>query len=136
MKAARDDRKVGQVSKAKREEAVVAKQEELVHEQPVRIEPAVTKVPKSVRAEKEKQSTLFTLPPDPSSGELPAIGLLVAPSESQEPVSGAALECPSRRVERTACDCGVRVTVLVPQAGPGIARYEIHPATRAKGSQI
>src|SRR5690606_31439127 len=87
LKAARDDRRVGQVSKAKREETVVAKQEELVHDQPVRIEPAVTTVPKSVRAEKEKQSTLFALPPDPTGGDLPAIGLLDAPAGSMETVT-------------------------------------------------
>src|SRR5690606_21273072 len=136
MKAARDDRKVGQVSKARREEVVVAKQEELVHEQPVRIEPAVTRVPKSVRAEKEKQITLFSLPPDPSGGELPAIGLLDAPTESQEPVSADTIEYTSRLIEKKLSDFGVRVTVVSAQAGPVITRYEIEPATGVKGSQI
>ncbi len=136
MKAARDDRKVGQVSKARREEVVVAKQEELVHEQPVRIEPAVTRVPKSVRAEKEKQTTLFSLPPDPSGGELPAIGLLDAPTESQEPVSADTIEYTSRLIEKKLSDFGVRVTVVSAQAGPVITRYEIEPATGVKGSQI
>src|SRR5690606_34929380 len=60
LKAAYEDRKVGQVSKAERSVSVGAKQEELVHDQPVRIEPAITVVPKSVRAEKERQQILFT----------------------------------------------------------------------------
>jgi len=136
LKTARDDRRVGQVSKAKREETVVAKQEELVHEQPVRIEPAVTTVPKSVRAEKEKQSTLFAMPPDPSGGDLPAIGLLDAPSESQETVSADTIEYTSRLIEKKLSDFGVRVTVVAAQAGPVITRYEIEPATGVKGSQI
>ncbi len=136
LKAARDDRRVGQVSKARREEIVVAKQEELVHEQPVRIEPAVTKVPKSARAEKEKQSTLFAMPADPTSGELPAIGLLDAPSEAPETVSADTIEYTSRLIEKKLSDFGVRVTVVSAQAGPVITRYEIEPATGVKGSQI
>src|SRR3546814_4174593 len=46
LKAAREDRKVGQTKQAERDEIVVAKQVQLVHEQPVRIEPAITSVPK------------------------------------------------------------------------------------------
>src|SRR5690606_23742159 len=88
LKAAREDRRVGVAKKAEREEIVVAKQEQLVHEQPVRIEPAVTSVPKSPRVEKEKQKTLFTAPPaSGASGDLPAIGLLDMPVDNQETVS-------------------------------------------------
>src|SRR3546814_5283872 len=66
-----------QTKQAERDEIVVAKQVQLVHEQPVRIEPAITSVPKSVRVEKEKQKTLFAVPTDAGgSGDLPAIGLL------------------------------------------------------------
>src|SRR5690606_22270104 len=42
---ARQDRKVGEVAKAGRTEQVEAKHEKLTHEQPVRIEPAITVVP-------------------------------------------------------------------------------------------
>ena len=63
FKVARDDRRVGEASKAKREETVGARQVELVHEQPVKIEPAVTKVQKSVRAEKEKAVHIIYLAP-------------------------------------------------------------------------
>mgnify|MGYP002400940300 FL=1 len=136
FKTAWDDRRVGQVSKAKREETVVARQEELVHEQPVRIEPAVTTVPKSVRVEKEKQTTLFSLPPDPEGGDLPPINLLDMPSEAVEMVSADTIEFTSRLIEKKLSDFGVRVTVVSAQAGPVITRYEIEPATGVKGSQI
>ncbi len=137
LKAARDDRRVGQVSKAKRQETVVAKQEELEHEQPVRIEPAVTTVPKSARAEKEKQTTLFAMPADPArGGDLPAIGLLDAPSGAMETVTPDTIEFTSRLIEKKLSDFGVKVTVVSAQAGPVITRYEIEPATGVKGSQI
>ena len=79
--AAREDRKVGEVAKAVRTEQVVAKQEKLVHEQPVRIEPAITVVPRSDRAEKEKQQSLFA--PPAGESDLPAIGLLDPPLQNQ-----------------------------------------------------
>src|SRR5690606_547295 len=47
LREARQDRKVGEAKKAERNESVVVKQEQLVHEQPVRIEPAITSVPRS-----------------------------------------------------------------------------------------
>jgi len=136
LKVARDDRRVGEASKAKREETVGARQVELVHEQPVKIEPAVTKVQKSARAEKEKQSTLFTLPPDPAGGDLPAINLLDMPTDTVETVSADTIEFTSRLIEKKLSDFGVRVTVVSAQAGPVITRYEIEPATGVKGSQI
>src|SRR5690606_7706464 len=136
LKAERDDRRVGQVSKAKREETVVARQEELVHEQPVRIEPAVISVPKSVRVDREKQATLFPMPPDPAAGDLPAISLLDPPAEAPETVSAGTIEFTSRLIEKKLSDFGVKVTVVSAQAGPVITRYEIEPATGVKGSQI
>jgi len=132
--AAREDRKVGQVAKAARTEQVVAKQEKLVHEQPVRIEPAVTAVPRSDRAEKEKQQTLFTAPA--GEGDLPAISLLDPPLTNQETVSAETIEFTSRLIEKKLADFGVSVTVVAAQAGPVITRYEIEPATGVKGSQI
>jgi S-DNA-T family DNA segregation ATPase FtsK/SpoIIIE len=132
--AAREDRKLGEVAKAVREEQVEAKQERLVHEQPVRIEPAMVKVPKSDRVEKEKQQTLFA--PSAEEGDLPAIGLLDPPAEMQETVSAETIEFTSRLIEKKLADFGVSVTVVAAQAGPVITRYEIEPATGVKGSQI
>jgi len=132
--SAREDRKVGQVAKAARTEQVVAKQEKLVHEQPVRIEPAVTTVQRSDRAEKEKQQTLFS--PPAGEGDLPAISLLDPPIVNQETVSAETIEFTSRLIEKKLADFGVSVTVIAAQAGPVITRYEIEPATGVKGSQI
>jgi S-DNA-T family DNA segregation ATPase FtsK/SpoIIIE len=137
FKAAREDRKMGEVKKAERQETVVAKQEQLVHDQPVRIEPAVTKVVKSARAEKEKQKTLFSAPVAPGgAGDLPAIDLLDMPSENAETVSPETIEFTSRLIEKKLSDFGVKVVVVAAQAGPVITRYEIEPATGVKGSQV
>jgi S-DNA-T family DNA segregation ATPase FtsK/SpoIIIE len=137
VRAARQDRKLGEAKKAERDELVVAKQEQLVHEQPVRIEPAIVSVPKSVRAEKEKQKTLFTAPIESGgSGDLPAIGLLDMPVESAETVSPETIEYTSRLIEKKLSDFGVKAVVVSAQAGPVITRYEIEPATGVKGSQI
>jgi len=134
--AAREDRKLGEVALAVRTEQVVAKQEKLVHEQPVRIEPAITVVPKSDRAEKEKQQKLFVDPREPGHNDLPTIGLLDAPLANQETVSAETIEFTSRLIEKKLADFGVQVTVVAAQAGPVITRYEIEPATGVKGSQI
>jgi S-DNA-T family DNA segregation ATPase FtsK/SpoIIIE len=131
---AREDRKVGEVALAVRTEKVVAKQEKFVHEQPIRIEPAVVAVPRSDRAEKEKQQTLFAAPS--GEGDLPPLGLLDPPSPPQETVSAETIEFTSRLIEKKLADFGVSVVVVAAQAGPVITRYEIEPATGVKGSQI
>ncbi|VCU71597.1 DNA translocase FtsK [Pigmentiphaga humi] len=130
---AREDRRVGEVAVQARAEVVVAKQEKLVHEQPVRIEPAVTVVPKSERVEKEKQQTLFA---EMGDGQLPALSLLDPPPPAQETVSPETLEFTSRLIEKKLADFGVQVSVVTAQAGPVITRYEIEPAVGVKGSQI
>jgi S-DNA-T family DNA segregation ATPase FtsK/SpoIIIE len=137
LRAAREDRKVGEVKSAERNESVVAQQKQLVHEQPVRIEPAIVSVPKSVRVEKEKQKSLFATPPESGgSGDLPAVSLLDAPDENIETVSPETIEYTSRLIEKKLSDFGVKVTVVSAQAGPVITRYEIEPATGVKGSQV
>ncbi|HEU0231113.1 MAG TPA: DNA translocase FtsK 4TM domain-containing protein [Burkholderiaceae bacterium] len=137
LRAARADRKVGEVKSAERNESVVAQQKQLVHEQPVRIEPAIVSVPKSVRVEKEKQKALFPMPSElGGSGDLPAVSLLDAPDDNIETVSPETIEYTSRLIEKKLSDFGVKVTVVSAQAGPVITRYEIEPATGVKGSQI
>ena len=137
LKAAREDRRVGQAKKAERDETVVVRQVQLEHEQPVRIEPAIVTVPKSIRAEKEKQKTLFTPPAESGgSGDLPEISLLDAVTELPETVSPETIEFTSRLIEKKLSDFGVNVTVVSAQAGPVITRYEIEPAVGVKGSQI
>src|SRR5699024_7828432 len=111
------------------------RQSDLVHEQPVRIEPAVKEVPPSDRVSEEKQQKLFTSSRQ-ASGELPEIHLLDEPEMVGEPVSAETIEYTSRLIEKKLSDFGVRVTVVAAQAGPVITRYEIEPATGVKGSQI
>ncbi|MPS26143.1 DNA translocase FtsK [Pigmentiphaga sp.] len=130
---AREDRKVGEVAVQARAEVVVAKQEKLVHEQPVRIEPAVTVVPKSERVEKEKQQALFA---EITDSQLPPLSLLDPPPPAQETVSTETLEFTSRLIEKKLADFGVQVSVVTAQPGPVITRYEIEPAVGVKGSQI
>jgi S-DNA-T family DNA segregation ATPase FtsK/SpoIIIE len=135
--SARQDRRVGEVKRAERTESVVAKQEQLVHEQPVRIEPAFVAVPKSERVEKEKQQTLFKAPRQAGeAGDLPPLSLLDPASNNVETVSPETIEFTSRLIEKKLSDFGVAVTVVTAQAGPVITRYEIEPATGVKGSQI
>ena len=130
---ARQDRRAGEVALAERQEHVEAKHEQIVHEQPVRIEPAVVIVQKSDRVFKEKQQTLFQ---ERSTGGLPEIGLLDAPPDRVETVSAETIEFTSRLIEKKLSDFGVQVVVVAAQAGPVITRYEIEPATGVKGSQI
>lgn len=130
---ARQDRRVGEVAQAQRREHVEARHDQIVHEQPVRIEPAVAAVPKSERVFKEKQQTLFQ---EQVAGDLPQISLLDAPPEMVETVSPETIEFTSRLIEKKLSDFGVQVTVIAAQAGPVITRYEIEPATGVKGSQI
>jgi S-DNA-T family DNA segregation ATPase FtsK/SpoIIIE len=133
-RTARQDRRAGQVAQAVRHEQVEAKHEKIVHEQPVRIEPAIIAVEKSERVQKEKQQSLFI---EPSvAGDLPALSLLDQPGEAFETVSDETIEYTSRLIEKKLADFGVEVQVVAAQAGPVITRYEIEPATGVKGSQI
>jgi S-DNA-T family DNA segregation ATPase FtsK/SpoIIIE len=130
---ARQDRRAGEMASVERHEHVDKRHDLIVHDQPVRIEPAVVTVPKSERVFKEKQQNLFQ---EPASGDLPEIGLLDAPPEMIETVSPETIEFTSRLIEKKLSDFGVQVTVVAAQAGPVITRYEIEPATGVKGSQI
>jgi len=133
--AARQDRKIGQVKRVQRGKAVEAKHDILEHAEHLKIEPAVTSVPKSVRVEKEKQKSLFAGTSE-AGGELPTLELLDAPPARTEAVSADTIEFTSRLIEKKLSDFGVNVIVVAAQAGPVITRYEIEPATGVKGSQI
>jgi DNA segregation ATPase FtsK/SpoIIIE, S-DNA-T family len=134
IRNARQDRRAGQVAQAVRHEQVEAKHEKIVHEQPIRIEPAIVAVEKSERLQKEKQQSLFIEPV--VAGDLPALSLLDQPEPSFETVSAETIEFTSRLIEKKLADFGVEVQVIAAQAGPVITRYEIEPATGVKGSQI
>jgi S-DNA-T family DNA segregation ATPase FtsK/SpoIIIE len=134
IRNARQDRRAGQVAQAVRHEQVEAKHEKTVHEQPIRIEPAIVTVHKSERLQKEKQQSLFIEPV--AAGDLPALSLLDQPEPSFETVSAETIEFTSRLIEKKLADFGVEVQVVAAQAGPVITRYEIEPAVGVKGSQI
>ena len=129
----REDRKIGQVATVKREETVKEEKAKATEAPPMRIEPQLTDVPKSERAEKERQVVLFN---DLHDSELPPLSLLDAVGAQQETVSVETLEFTSRLIEKKLSDFGVSVRVVAAYPGPVVTRYEIEPATGVKGSTI
>ncbi|MSQ71643.1 MAG: DNA translocase FtsK [Betaproteobacteria bacterium] len=129
----RQDRKAGEVATVEREAVVEAKREVIEDHEPIRIEPPVVQIPKSVRVQKEKQAPLFQHLPDTP---LPPLNLLDEPVAGVETISAETLEYTSRLIEKKLGDFGVQVKVLAAYPGPVITRYEIEPAVGVKGSQI
>jgi S-DNA-T family DNA segregation ATPase FtsK/SpoIIIE len=128
------DRKAGEIAAEKRDAVVGEKRVELIVEhEPIRIEPAVLEIPKSVRVQKEKQVQLFQNLPDTP---LPPLNLLDEAPAGVEMLSSETLEYTSRLIEKKLGDFGVQVKVLAAYPGPVITRYEIEPAVGVKGSQI
>ncbi len=127
------DRKVGAVAAVEREVSVQEVRKRLEVHEPIRIEPAVTAIPKSERVGREKQRPLFEDIPD---SPLPPLHLLDEPQADIEVLSADALEFTSRMIEKKLLDFGVDVRVVAAYPGPVITRYEIEPAVGVKGSQI
>ncbi|WP_036165883.1 DNA translocase FtsK [Massilia sp. 9096] len=100
---------------------------------PIKIEPQVVAVPRSERAEKERQSHLFEVN---GEGALPPLALLDEAPPAQESVAVETLEFTSRLIEKKLSDFGVEAKVVAAYPGPVVTRYEIEPATGVKGSQI
>ena len=130
-----EDQRIGQQAAREREEVVAVEREEIEehHPIPVVIESAVVSVPKSERAAKERQKTLFS---DLSGHPLPPVDLLDGAPAHQQGVDAQTLEMTSRLIEKKLKDFGVEVRVMAAAPGPVITRYEIEPATGVKGSQI
>jgi S-DNA-T family DNA segregation ATPase FtsK/SpoIIIE len=129
----RQDRKAGAAAVIEREELVeVSKKKFEIHE-PVRIEPPAKPIPKSPRAEREKQAPLFENLPD---SPLPPVNLLDEAAAVVVDISNETLEFTSRLIEKKLLDFGVEVKVLAAYPGPVITRYEIEPAVGVKGNQI
>lgn len=99
-----------------------------------KIEPQMTSVPKSERAQKEMQTPLFH--ELAGEGGLPPLSLLDEAPPAQEAVSIETLEFTSRLIEKKLSDFGVEAKVVAAYPGPVVTRYEIEPATGVKGSQI
>jgi len=127
------DRKVGEVAAVEREASVEEVRKRLEVHEPIRIEPAVTAIPKSERVTREKQRSLFEEIPD---SPLPPLHLLDQPEDDVELISPEALEFTSRLIEKKLLDFGVEVKVIAAYPGPVITRYEIEPAVGVKGSQV
>ena len=100
---------------------------------PIKIEPQMVSVPRSERAERERQSHLFEVHGDSA---LPPLGLLDDAPPAQESVAIETLEFTSRLIEKKLSDFGVEAKVVAAYPGPVVTRYEIEPATGVKGSQI
>ncbi|HSO08115.1 MAG TPA: DNA translocase FtsK 4TM domain-containing protein, partial [Pelomicrobium sp.] len=131
--AAWRDRREGREATAKREEVLEVERRRREDFEPLRIEPPVVEIPKSVRVEKEKQVPLFESLPD---SLVPPLHLLDPAPEERETVAAETLEYTSRLIERRLAEFGVEVKVVAAYPGPVITRYEIEPAMGVKGSQI
>ena len=94
-------------------------------EAPVRIEPAPVEIPKSQRAEREKQVPLFENLPD---SLLPPLNLLDEAQKAVDVMPADTLEFTSRLIEKKLLDFGVEVKVVAAYPGPVISRYEVEPA--------
>jgi S-DNA-T family DNA segregation ATPase FtsK/SpoIIIE len=128
------DRQLGQEIASKREEVVQSrrkKKNEQPSGAPLKIEPAVTEIPRSSRVEKERQPSLFA-----AASALPPLVLLDAVAGGGEPPPPETLEYTSRLIETKLADFGVEIRVLAAYPGPVITRYEVEPAVGVKGSQV
>ena len=123
----------GQERKQARMEAVEAEHKKVRSRPPPRIEAPAPAIPKSERAEKERQVPLFD---PPQAGELPALGLLDDEGAREPSYSAEALEAMSRLVELKLKDFGVDVEVVAVHPGPVITRFEMRPAPGVKASAI
>ena len=98
-----------------------------------RIEPSLTSVEVSPRADQEVQMPLFETR---GEGELPSLGLLEEPPVRVDGYSPEALEALARQVEIKLADFRVEVEVVGIQPGPVITRFELQPAPGVKGAQV
>ncbi len=129
----RQDRRAGEQAVIERDEVVEEIEKKLVIHEPVRIAPPRAEIPKSQRAEREKQVPLFENLPD---SLLPPLAVLDDAEKNVETMSADTLEFTSRLIEKKLLDFGVEVKVVAAYPGPVITRYEVEPAVGVKGSQV
>jgi len=132
--SAQIDRVIGMRARAKRREVVAEEKKVLAKHVPPRIEPPVTRVATSVRAERERQVPLFDAP---GPKELPPLSLL-DPADKQKPpqFSKQSLESMSRLLEKKLLDFNIEAQVVAVHPGPVITLFEIDPAPGIKAAQI
>jgi S-DNA-T family DNA segregation ATPase FtsK/SpoIIIE len=127
------DKAEGRKSAAARQDIVKVEKTLKANRAKPRIEPVMSSLEPSERAEKERQVPLFE---PPAAGELPPLSLLDDPPEQKAGYSTESLEAMSRLVELKLKDFGIDVEVKSVSPGPVITRFELDPAPGVKVSQI
>ena len=123
----------GKRIQAERQSIIKAEKKRIAKRAPPKIEPVISPLETSGRAEKERQVALF----EPSNeGELPSLSLLDDPPPQKKGFSGEALEAMSRLVELKLKDFGIEVEVVSVSPGPIITRFELDPAPGIKVNKI
>jgi S-DNA-T family DNA segregation ATPase FtsK/SpoIIIE len=130
---ARQDRRAGLQASSVREEALDKERKRREKETPIHIEPPRVEIPKSKRAEQERQAFLFRDTPD---SQLPPLHLLDEAAGQVAKIDETGLEATSRLIERKLLEFGVEVKVLAAYPGPVVTRYEVEPASGVKGAQV
>lgn len=118
---------------AARQEVTESRKQKAANRTPPRIEPVMSTLETSDRAERERQVPLFE---PPSDGELPPLSLLDDPPPKVQGYSEESLDAMSRLVELKLKDFGIDVEVVSVSPGPVITRFELDPAPGVKVSQI
>ncbi|MCB1615996.1 MAG: DNA translocase FtsK 4TM domain-containing protein, partial [Pseudomonadales bacterium] len=131
----KEEKHIAEQAQKERKAAVEIKSQKQLEKKPPKITPPVITPPKpSVRAQKEKQGTLFETA---VTGELPKLELLDKASENQDTgFSEESLEAMSKLLELKLQDFGISAEVVSVQPGPVITRFEIQPAPGVKASRI
>jgi len=128
------ERRERKASETRRERSLETHKEKAAKRTAPKIQAPTPKPVASERAQKEKQSSLFT---EASPGSLPAIGLLdEAREEDKRGFSAESLEAMSRLLELKLLDFGVEAEVTAVLPGPVVTRFEIQPAAGTKASKI
>ena len=127
------DKAEGRRQLAARQVVIETEKKRTIGRSKPKIEPVMSSLEPSIRAEKERQVPLFD---PPAAGELPPLALLDDPPQQKPGYSTEALEAMSRLVEFKLQDFGVEVEVRSVSPGPVITRFELDPAPGVKVSQI
>jgi len=127
------DKAEGRRSAAARQDIVNVEKKLKANRSKPRIEPIMSTLEPSERAEKERQVPLFD---PPAAGELPPLSLLDDPPQQKTGYSKESLQAMSRLVELKLRDFSIEVEVKSVSPGPVITRFELDPAPGVKVSQI
>ncbi|MEN8214163.1 MAG: DNA translocase FtsK 4TM domain-containing protein [Pseudomonadota bacterium] len=129
----REEKNESRRIREKRLDSLKKEREKAEKRTPPKIEPVIQKITKSVRVEKEKQTTLFE--PDPNT-VLPPLSLLDEPGERVQQYSEKALEMMSRQLEMKLSDFKVDGEVVAVHPGPIVTLYELDLAAGTKASKV